>query len=92
PRKPVLPGTLLLNVQIQLGLRLIYRKATLGATGNGPRKVSIRNLKIRSFISPGATVELGAKLMRVSGKQRFIALSATQEGRSVAAASMEVEL
>jgi 3-hydroxymyristoyl/3-hydroxydecanoyl-(acyl carrier protein) dehydratase len=91
PRKPVLPGTLLLDAQMRLGLSLVARGAGPKAGANGPRMVSIRNLKIRSFLSPGTTVELGARLMPGRGLQQIIALSATLQGKSVAAASMEIE-
>ena len=91
PRKPVLPGTRLLDAQMRLGLSLIERSARPSAAANGPRRLSIRNLKIRSFVRPGTTVELGAKLMPSSDQQQIIALSATQQGKSVATASLEVE-
>jgi len=92
PRKPILPGTLLLDAEMRLGLSLVGREAASKELGDGVRRVSIRGIKFRTFINPGARLELEARLLGSNAKQRVIALGASQRGKKVAAASMEIEL
>jgi 3-hydroxymyristoyl/3-hydroxydecanoyl-(acyl carrier protein) dehydratase len=92
PRKPVLPGTLLLDAEMRLGLSLVGREAAGKEIDRGRGRVSLRGIKFRTFISPGATLELEARLLGSNAKQRVIALGANQRGKRIAGASMEIEL
>jgi 3-hydroxymyristoyl/3-hydroxydecanoyl-(acyl carrier protein) dehydratase len=59
PRRPVFPGTLLMHASMQTAAMLVE-----GFSGNGkpwlPRTVS--DMKLRSFISPGVTLNLEARV------------------------------
>lgn len=60
PRRPVFPGTMLLDAQIEISLQ-----AAAGSKHWGPNAkigaVTVPETKIRSFISPGDAVELRAE-------------------------------
>jgi 3-hydroxymyristoyl/3-hydroxydecanoyl-(acyl carrier protein) dehydratase len=89
PRRPVFPATLLLDSQIRLALDLA--RAAIGtpaSTPLSPRRMT--HVKMRSFIAPGQTVELGAELAAAAGDAGTIRLSATVDGRVVATARLDV--
>lgn len=86
PRRPVFPATLLLDSQIRLALHLA--RATIGtARSLAPRRMT--HVKMRSFIAPGQTVELGAELSADGGADT-IRLSATSDARIVATARLDL--
>lgn len=71
PRRPVFPGTLLLDTQIGLAVQLASEAAPLrDASVLAPVRVS--DVKMRAFIPPGQVLEL-----------RFELQSATQEGATI---------
>jgi 3-hydroxyacyl-[acyl-carrier-protein] dehydratase len=83
PRRPVFPGTLLLDAQLALAIAL----ARDDAPASAPRLHRVSNAKIRSFIEPGAEVEIEAA---ARGHQPLaFDLSARADGRNVAAARVE---
>lgn len=57
PRRPVFPGTLLMNANLGFALALAAER-TGGDTGWTPREM--RDVKIRSFMAPGETLDLKA--------------------------------
>lgn len=59
PRRPVFPGTLLMQANLQLAARL----ATGAGNGHAPawQPCTIGNVKLRTFIPPGETVQLEAR-------------------------------
>jgi 3-hydroxymyristoyl/3-hydroxydecanoyl-(acyl carrier protein) dehydratase len=87
PRRPVFPATLMLDAQMQLAA-MLAEESPLAASG----PLSLRrmtNVKVRSFTTPGQTVELGADATpREDGTLR-VALSATLEGKQVATSRVE---
>jgi 3-hydroxymyristoyl/3-hydroxydecanoyl-(acyl carrier protein) dehydratase len=74
PRHPVFPGTLLMNASMQTAAIAVEAFCGNGATWL-PRTIS--NMKLRSFISPGVTLDLEAK---VTGSTET-SLSVTTESR-----------
>lgn len=89
PRRPVFPATLLLNSQIRLAIGLA-RETMAPPDGTELAAVRVLDVKIRSFISPGEVLEIGAE--RVAGEaDAFTAkLSARANGKVVATARVEI--
>jgi len=84
PRRPVFPATLLLDAQIRLAMQ-VAREMKPWPAGTAPAPVRMTHVKMRSFIPPGAIVEIGAQTAG-TGK---IMLSAHANGKSVATARLE---
>ena len=89
PRRPVFPATLLLDSQIRLALELA-NEAALWPPGTRPAPSRMTHVKMRSFIPPGATLDIGAELAGPSGSTALFKLSARLEGRTAATARLEV--
>jgi 3-hydroxymyristoyl/3-hydroxydecanoyl-(acyl carrier protein) dehydratase len=89
PRRPVLPGTLLLDSQIDLALLLARDLAPLaGAREVAPRRLS--DVKMRSFIPPGQVVELRIELVSATADGATINLVARANGKPVATGRAEI--
>lgn len=87
PRRPVFPGTLLLDSQIRLAMGLADELRRPGANPLAPARVT--DVKIRSFIVPGQDVELEAQLSP-AGDTAAAALTARSKGRQIATARLEL--
>jgi len=87
PRRAVFPGTLLLDSQIRLAMGLADELPRPGAHPFAPSRVT--DVKIRSFILPGQTVELEAQLSRV-GDVAEAALTARSNGKQIATGRLEL--
>jgi len=91
PRKPVFPGTLLLDAKVRIA-------ASLAAEAVDPsirsllRPIRIYNVKLRSFVLPGQALEIDAKVLTTSRASTKIALAAEVEGQRVSTARVEVGL
>ncbi len=85
PRKPVLPGTLLLDAMMVLGLELAARS---GASAASRLPLTVRDVKLRSFLAPGTALELRAELARGTGGELKLALAAQAATKRIATASM----
>ena len=76
PRRPVFPGTLLMNVNLQLA-------AALAAEIPGRWQLrSVHDVKLRAFIPPGENLELEAKLDEREGDSVFIIVE-TRKGKKL---------
>ncbi len=76
PRRPVFPGTLLMNVNLQLA-------AALAAEIPGRWQLrSVHDVKLRSFIPPGENLELEAKLDECAGDSVTIIVE-TRKGKKL---------
>jgi 3-hydroxymyristoyl/3-hydroxydecanoyl-(acyl carrier protein) dehydratase len=84
PRRPVVPGTLLLDAQLRLAADLAADAAT-GGRPSQPRLV--QNIKLRSFISPGRTVELRAEMTAAEGA---ISVGARMDGKPIGSARVRM--
>lgn len=89
PRKPVLPGTLLLDAKVRLAARLAAEvldpsRQTL------IKPTRIRNVKLRSFVHPGQTLEIDAEILTTSGSSTETALIAEVGGQRVSTARVEI--
>lgn len=91
PRKPVLPATLLLDAQIQLAVKLAA-EAIDPSIGMLLRPTRICNVKLRSFVHPGQTLEIGVEVLAVSRASAELALTAKGGGQRVSTARLEIGL
>jgi 3-hydroxymyristoyl/3-hydroxydecanoyl-(acyl carrier protein) dehydratase len=91
PRKPVFPGTLLLDAKARIA-------SSLAAEAVDPsirpllRPIRIYNAKLRSFVLPGQALEIDAEVLTTSRASTKIALAAKVEGQRVSTARVEVGL
>jgi len=89
PRRPVLPGALLLHGQLRLALRLAGE--TLGAKPAAtlvPARVT--DVKLRAFIPPAAVVEIRVDTLARAAGAATVGLAARVGGRSVATGRAEI--
>jgi len=80
PRKPVFPGTLLLDRLIELALGV----ASEAAPGGVPAPVRVSDVKMRTFIAPGQSVELKVELVPQDDDGFGARLAARVGGKTVA--------
>lgn len=88
PRKPVLPGTILLDAQVQLAVRLAAEVVDQSVR-NLLRPSRVRNVKLRSFVHPGQALEITAEVLQASRDSIEVALTATVGGQRVSTARVE---
>jgi 3-hydroxymyristoyl/3-hydroxydecanoyl-(acyl carrier protein) dehydratase len=85
PRRAVFPGTLLLETQMKLAVALAH-ETTPAESHPTLRPHRVTNVKIRSFIEPGADVDLEAR----AREGLTYDLAARVDGRNVAVARVEL--
>jgi 3-hydroxymyristoyl/3-hydroxydecanoyl-(acyl carrier protein) dehydratase len=77
PRRPVLPGTLLLDAMTRLASGLLAGVAA----GRSLSLVKVSDVKLRAFTPPGATLELRAALESTEDDTMIAMLEARAEGQ-----------
>jgi 3-hydroxymyristoyl/3-hydroxydecanoyl-(acyl carrier protein) dehydratase len=89
PRRPVFPGTLLLDAQMRLALRL-----AADVLRPGPRAclqpLRAADIKLRSFIQPGQVMELKAETLSETRGGVAIAIVGRMGGKQVSTGRVEV--
>jgi len=89
PRRPVFPGTLLLDSQIDLALQLARESAALsGAPGLALARIT--DVKMRSFIPPGQVLDLRIELLSATAGGATIGLVARANGKPVSTGRAEI--
>jgi 3-hydroxymyristoyl/3-hydroxydecanoyl-(acyl carrier protein) dehydratase len=89
PRRPVFPGTLLLDAQIGLGLELAREAARQHGAGKlAPVRAS--SVKIRSFILPGQKIEIKAELKSFAGAIAKMGITARGDSKQLSTARLEI--
>jgi 3-hydroxymyristoyl/3-hydroxydecanoyl-(acyl carrier protein) dehydratase len=89
PRRPVFPGTLLMDALATLSLQLVRQSGPLALAGElVTPKVS--QVKIRSFTAPGARLELEAVLQDIDALRARLKVAARSEDKTIATARIEV--
>jgi 3-hydroxymyristoyl/3-hydroxydecanoyl-(acyl carrier protein) dehydratase len=89
-RRPVFPGTMLLDAHIQVALDAAAHSG-YWALEAGVRATRVPNMKLRSFIAPGDTVELRVELARPDEAGAMLTrTSAYLNGKQVALGSLEL--
>jgi 3-hydroxymyristoyl/3-hydroxydecanoyl-(acyl carrier protein) dehydratase len=89
PRRPVYPGSLLLDAQIQLSLGFV-RAGQLLREGFAPYASRSFDSKIRSFLAPGLVVKL--RVERISAEDGTLLLRTTGkvDGKTVSSGRLEI--
>ncbi len=87
PRRPVFPGTLLIDALAGLAMQLASEALPAGPP---PMPASISNVKIRTFTTPGTTLELEVELLETEGERARLKLGARSGGKVIATARIEV--
>lgn len=85
PRRPVFPGSLLMQFKLQLVAQLAAQlPPPTGAAGW--KLESVADMKLRSFIPPGEVLELEAKLAATNGGTASVAIESRRGGKLAGAA------
>jgi 3-hydroxymyristoyl/3-hydroxydecanoyl-(acyl carrier protein) dehydratase len=89
PRRPVFPGTLLMDALATLSVQLVQQSGPLAAAGElVTRKVT--QVKIRSFTAPGAQLQLEVVLQDIDAQRARLKVAARSDDKTVASARIEV--
>jgi 3-hydroxymyristoyl/3-hydroxydecanoyl-(acyl carrier protein) dehydratase len=89
PRRPVFPGTLLLDALSALAVRVAREAMAVSASVElAPRRVS--DVKIRSFTAPGSALELAVERIDSDSEGVRLKVVARSDGRVSASAGIEV--
>lgn len=89
PRRPVFPGTLLMDALAALSVQLVQQSGPLGGHGElVTRKVT--QVKIRSFTAPGTRLQLEVVLQDADAQRARLKVTARNEDKTVATARIEV--
>jgi 3-hydroxymyristoyl/3-hydroxydecanoyl-(acyl carrier protein) dehydratase len=88
PRRPVLPGTLLLNSSFELVALLSARLP--GAADNPWVLRSVSDVKLRAFTPPGGTLAMEARLIQLSADTAFVNVEARDGKRLVGGARAQL--
>lgn len=91
PRRPVFPGTLLIDAILSLAVQL-GGEAVDPSVRTLLRTTRISNAKIRSFLSPGQSLEIDAEIVTASRNSAEIMLVAEIQGQRVSTARVETGL
>jgi 3-hydroxymyristoyl/3-hydroxydecanoyl-(acyl carrier protein) dehydratase len=86
PRRPVFPGTLLMHANLQTAATLAAGVSSGHGAAWVPRTVS--DVKLRTFISPGETLNLEAKRMGHSGASLVVAVESRVNQRLIGSAEI----
>jgi len=89
PRRPVFPATLLLDAQIGLAVAVAAEAAHWPA-GTVPAPARMTHVKMRSFIPPGAVLDIDAELAPDGDEKATLRLAARMDGKTAATARLEV--
>jgi 3-hydroxymyristoyl/3-hydroxydecanoyl-(acyl carrier protein) dehydratase len=87
PRRPVFPGTLLMNMNLALVDALAHT-----VPGEGTRWVAraVCDMKLRAFIPPATELDLEAKVLEHSGSELLISVQTKAAGRLQGGARVEL--
>jgi 3-hydroxymyristoyl/3-hydroxydecanoyl-(acyl carrier protein) dehydratase len=88
PKRPVFPGTLLMNMNLKLVTALAAGVPVRADSRWVPRAVV--DMKLRDFISPGELLSIKAKVMRHEGDELKISVETRNEKGRLGAARVEL--
>lgn len=89
PRRPVFPGTLLVDRLAALAQRLAHDAVPL-KDAPALETTRVRDVKIRSFVPPAQRLEIRVALLEASAAGASLSVAARAEGKGVATARIEV--
>ncbi len=91
PRKPVVPGTLLLDAQIHLAVKLAADVVDPSIRMQ-IRPTRASNVRLRSFVHPSQTIEIGVEVVEARALSASLALTGEGAGQRVSTAHLEIGL
>jgi 3-hydroxymyristoyl/3-hydroxydecanoyl-(acyl carrier protein) dehydratase len=87
PRRPVFPGTLLMQSKLSLVSQLAAQLP--GPAGGGKWKLqNVSGMKLRAFIPPGDVLQLEAKLVQLEGQSATVSVDSRRNGKLAGAATI----
>ncbi|HMO44588.1 MAG TPA: hypothetical protein PKB14_00990 [Rubrivivax sp.] len=89
PRRPVFPGTLLMDALASLSVQLAQQSEPLRAA-QALFSTKVSQVKIRSFTAPGAQLQLEAVLQDIDAQRARLKVAARSGDKTVATARIEV--
>jgi 3-hydroxymyristoyl/3-hydroxydecanoyl-(acyl carrier protein) dehydratase len=89
PRRPVFPGSLLMQFKLQLVAQLAAQLPPPNGA-SGWKLESVADMKLRSFITPGEALELEAKLAAANGGTASVAVESRRGGKLAGAARVSL--
>lgn len=89
PRRPVFPGTLLLDTHLALAAQLAAETAPLRDAG-ALRPARAIDMKLRAFIPPGQGLELRLEVQTATPTAAMIAITTRMNGKSVSTGRAEI--
>src|SRR5262249_37887511 len=89
PRRPVFLATLLLDTKIGLAME-VAGEAAFWPTSATPIASRMTHVKVRSFIPPGATLEIAAELTQTGADTAIAKLTTRMDGKTAATAGLEM--
>ena len=81
PRRPVFPGTLLMNLNLELAATLADQLPPPAAGGRWALR-GISDMKLRAFTPPGETLEIEARLCQLSAEVAAVSVG-TRKGKRI---------
>ncbi len=90
PRKPVFPGTLLMNANLRLAAELAAELPPPATAGLRWTLRGVSDVKLRSFIPPGEKLELEARVREVNGSAATLTVDARSNGKLAGAARVQL--
>jgi 3-hydroxymyristoyl/3-hydroxydecanoyl-(acyl carrier protein) dehydratase len=87
PRRPVVPATLLVDLEARLAVELVAE-----AAGFPARLVCVRHVKVRAFTPPGSVLDIEARVQALERGRASVAVRARAGERTVATARVEVDV
>ncbi|HEX7879241.1 MAG TPA: hypothetical protein VF720_07505 [Candidatus Eisenbacteria bacterium] len=88
PRRPVLPGTILMHQNLVLATAIAARIPTL-VHGTAWSLVALSEVKIRAFTPPGERIELAGQADDSTGTELSVAIESRMKGRMIAGSRAE---
>jgi len=89
PRRPVFPGTLLMNLNLELAALLA---AEIGAPNGAWKLRSVSDVKLRAFTPPGEVLDCEAKLVENSGAAARLSVETRKGKKTVGGAKVFLEM
>jgi 3-hydroxymyristoyl/3-hydroxydecanoyl-(acyl carrier protein) dehydratase len=90
PRKPVIPGTLFLEAQMEAAVA--RASELLGAPADQLRVTKVHDVKLRRFLDPGDVVDLAVDLRSQDGGAVALRLTTARGATKISTAGVEIRL
>ena len=89
PRRPVFPGALLMNANLELAAALAAQLPAPAVGGSWTLR-SLMDVKLRAFTPPGETLEIEARLSQISADAATVTVETRNDKRTVSSARVQL--